>query len=525
MRRRIASGCLVAATILITTASVTLPAASADAMVRADSLASGEQTIAPPPQRIQVFLNESEWEQMQAEGRQREAATQAGQPIALPPPVQQPNRPARTAPTEAALTPIEAEQTARQKASAPEAIDASTGSVAVTQDIGVLAAAPPVDIVPPQPQLDQCFSGGADDVFGRILNRFAYCQEQTLIAEYIIRINNFPDYKLGETEFRYETFAQGDELDRRIRVFARVQPDSVQYRWRTAFYNLFVAPNVPLTIIAECAENFLTCQATRGPVTLPFVTWNGNDDWFYWDVLSPTSAGTGRDFIAYARWYLDFETRFGRASADFETDLRQIRCDSATYFNRGLASYPYACIFNEAIPHLNYSTEDSEVRAVALHIEQAQTNPNSTYPLLVPPGFPPPPEGKRIPGRYVPGDPNADGLHRIRESVDPEYFANSQHKEAACYRRGDPALVAQYMDLWLPEPPDTYSEECDEYPFATTLEGAAHPDWDFSVRAVPDFQNSTAGGRLGTYLTDDRILSWDPTLPLEANDRFYVQIT
>jgi hypothetical protein len=55
--------------------------------------------------------------------------------------------------------------------------------------------------------------------------------------------------------------------------------------------------------------------------------------------------------------------------------------------------------------------------------------------------------------------------------------------------------------------------------------GAAHPDWDFSVRAVPEWQNGTAGSDLGAYVTNDRILSWDPTLPLAANDRYYVQIT
>jgi hypothetical protein len=204
-----------------------------------------EQPAGPAPQRIQVYLNESEWEQLEAEGRQREAAAQAGRPIEPVPPSQQSARPARTAPTEAALTPVDAEREARRVASTTEAIDASAGSAATVRDVGVLAAAPPINTVPPEPQFTQCFSGGADDVFGRILNRFAYCQEQTLITEYIVRINNFPDVKLGETEFRYETFGQGDELDRRIRIFTRVQTDSVQYRWRTSFWNLFVAPYVP----------------------------------------------------------------------------------------------------------------------------------------------------------------------------------------------------------------------------------------------------------------------------------------
>lgn len=507
---RPAFGCLAAA-VLIATASTALPASAAE-----------QARSAPAPHRIQVFLTEGEWEQMLADGRRQEAEAQAGRPDTAAPRVQQQARTDRAAPTRRASTPVAAEQAARRVAATPEAIDVSATT---TRDPGVLAAAPPLGTVPPEPQLGECFSGGANDAFGRILNRFAYCQEQSLIAEYIVRIDNFPDFKLGETEFRYETFAQGDELDRRIRVFARVQADSVQYRWRTSFYNLFVAPNVPLTVVAECAESFLTCQATRAPVTLPFVAWNGNDDfWPYWDVLSPSSAGTGRDLIAHAHWYLEFETRFGRASADFDTDPRQIRCDSATYFNRGQVNYPYACVFNEAIPHLNYSkAPGSSVQEVAEHIEKAQTRPNDTFPLLVPPGFPPPPEGKRIPGRYVPGDPDAPGLHRIREEADPaQYLANFQHKEAACYRRGP--LVDEYEDLWLTNPP-LPTEQCDEYPFATTLEGAGNPEWDFSVEAVLQSHNSTAGQQLGAFLTDDRILSYDATIPLAANDRFYVHIT
>jgi hypothetical protein len=67
-------------------------------------------------------------------------------------------------------------------------------------------------------------------------------------------------------------------------------------------------------------------------------------------------------------------------------------------------------------------------------------------------------------------------------------------------------------------------EECDEYPFRTTLEGAANPDWDFSVRAVNGKQNGSAGQTLMIYMRNHRILAWDATLPAEYNDRFYVQI-
>jgi hypothetical protein len=113
-------------------------------------------------------------------------------------------------------------------------------------------------------------------------------------------------------------------------------------------------------------------------------------------------------------------------------------------------------------------------------------------------------------------------LHRITKE-DPEYKDNGDHKDGACYGTGPYSDL--YLGLGLPEPPQSGVEECDEYPFASTLEGAANPVWDFSVRAVLDFQNSTAGGRLGQYYFGDRVLRYDFGLSDQLNDRFYVNIT
>jgi hypothetical protein len=261
---------------------------------------------------------------------------------------------------------------------------------------------------------------------------------------------------------------------------------------------------------------------------MPFTTWDHNTDWFYWDVYNFEESGIGRDKISYNRWYLKFEglgPGFGLSDPG-NSAARQIRCDSATYFNRGVATYPKACIFNEVIPHLTYEL-GSEFQSVAFHIYEAQEFPNQTYPLLVPLGVPPP-RDKRIPGKFFNGDPTKPGLHRIREGVDPEYQANGDHKNGACYNTGPVADL--YIDLGLPSSPDgapdPTTEDCDEYPFASTLEGAAHPFWDFSVKAVPIGDNRRAGARLGAYYVDDRMLSWDPSLPDgdNTNDRFYVQI-
>ncbi|NUL01932.1 hypothetical protein HRW07_01420 [Streptomyces lunaelactis] len=55
--------------------------------------------------------------------------------------------------------------------------------------------------------------------------------------------------------------------------------------------------------------------------------------------------------------------------------------------------------------------------------------------------------------------------------------------------------------------------DCDEYPFATTYEGAAQADYDphaeklnFSVLPVDSMQNQDAGRLLGQFSTQNRII-------------------
>ncbi|MDT9688862.1 choice-of-anchor P family protein [Streptomyces sp. P9(2023)] len=188
-----------------------------------------------------------------------------------------------------------------------------------------------------------------------------------------------------------------------------------------------------------------------------------------------------------------------------------------------MGNEPKACVFLEAIPRLTYNL-DSKARAVAEHIQQAQNHPNDTYPLLVPTGTPPP-RDKRIPGKYIAGDPYAPGLHRITPELHPESKDNENHKDGACYLKGP--YQDMYWDTGLPTPPLPPDEQCDEYPFRSTLEGAANDYWDFSGKAVPRRDNASAGGELLWYYLNDRILAYDFELPSprDINDRFYVEIT
>ncbi|MFJ4100828.1 NucA/NucB deoxyribonuclease domain-containing protein [Amycolatopsis japonica] len=75
-------------------------------------------------------------------------------------------------------------------------------------------------------------------------------------------------------------------------------------------------------------------------------------------------------------------------------------------------------------------------------------------------------------------------------------------------------MVRQACNQLRPIPSD---EQCDEYPFAATMEGAASPDWDFSAKAVNGRENTRAGGYLRWYVFWDRMLYRDM-------DSYYVNI-
>ncbi|MEU1475806.1 NucA/NucB deoxyribonuclease domain-containing protein [Streptomyces sp. NPDC005760] len=386
-----------------------------------------------------------------------------------------------------------------------------------------LAAPAPIGDQPDPTLLAECLAkDDADSDFGRVHNRFTYCNEREGVVDFYWVVNGRRIWR-GTNTFTYQIFAQGDNTSRRIRIFSRVVEDSVRYNWLLRWDQLFTGRDVRLNLMANCPDDFTLCHAAPSSVSLPFVVWDNNDDWYNWDVYGHDSAGVGRDLITLNRFRMEFWGEGAGATVQRGwSSSRWMRCDSGSYFSQGTTVYPEACVFNEVTPRLNYALA-SDYRSVAQHIYDAQYFPNSTYPLLVPPGVPQP-RDKVIPGRYDPGNAAAPGLHRITETLHPgEYKANGDHKDGACYKTGPEAAL--YADTGLPTRPDTPAEQCDEYPFASTLEGAANPDWDFSVKAVPQRDNSIAGGLLGSYYNDDRILAWDPTLPdTLANDRFYVHI-
>ncbi|MEU9005375.1 NucA/NucB deoxyribonuclease domain-containing protein [Streptomyces sp. NPDC048551] len=130
------------------------------------------------------------------------------------------------------------------------------------------------------------------------------------------------------------------------------------------------------------------------------------------------------------------------------------------------------------------SLKDPAVDQSARHILDAQQLPERTFPSWA---------GKTVPGSTEP-------LHRL---IDKDKQEKNREK-----------AIATCNDVWGDYKGTTL--QCDEYPFASTKEGAAAPGNRFSARLIDGTDNETGGRKLNEMFTLNRILD---------GDAFYVKIT
>lgn len=180
-----------------------------------------------------------------------------------------------------------------------------------------------------------------------------------------------------------------------------------------------------------------------------------------------------------------------------EGEEGKLRFDSAWFNKYG----KLGSVFSDTTPALQYDRSDKSsgtytgVTAVADHIGDARANPDGTLP---------PKDGKNLPGAE-PVDP----LHRVVPAAgatqQDRYNANRNVVKAYC-RSGD-----------VPGGPGQ-GNDCDEYPFASSYEGAARYKYegvgdeykdDYTVRFISPTENQEAGRRLRAWYDNDRILDWD----------------
>ncbi|MFD9280268.1 hypothetical protein ACFWD7_23690 [Streptomyces mirabilis] len=128
--------------------------------------------------------------------------------------------------------------------------------------------------------------------------------------------------------------------------------------------------------------------------------------------------------------------------------------------------------------------QGAEERAEAQHIHQAFLVPQDTKPYM---------SAKKVPGQTA-----ADPLHR---TVSARRIDDNRK-----------AAVKQCRRYWGPNY-TSGGKECDEYPFASTYEGAAEHDYDpeaqkfnFSAKPIPGDDNGAGGSLLKSFYAKNRMI-------------------
>jgi hypothetical protein len=349
---------------------------------------------------------------------------------------------------------------------------------------------------------------------GHIRNRIMWCARYKAF-DYDVENNG---RQIGFVHMEVTVIGYGrDDGQRNLVLF--LKPDSVVFGGSYTPASLF-------GFDVECTHSTPGCGTVGGRRWLPVSTWAlyaATNQWVSWQVTSDESVSTLQDRALYHVFNFELVAKDGAtgdANDGNPTQPRRleyfVRCDTADYF----LARPKACIFHDVVPHLQYRIrmpdgKDSDHREVAEHIKQAFDDPNGTRPRF---------EGraKNIPGNYR-KFPAEDYLERVPydDTVGSIHYENGLEKDRACHRR------APYRDNGLPEPPRD-GQQCDEYPFASTMQGASARrrglDWDFSVKAVDRTHNNAAGQDLRAFYRDDRILYSVNQPRGEWMDLFYVEI-
>ncbi|MFF0175301.1 PKD domain-containing protein [Micromonospora profundi] len=344
---------------------------------------------------------------------------------------------------------------------------------------------------------------GVGSVEGRTHNRFLWCQS-IFVGSRVYSIDR--KVYVGQAVFAMNAVAYGrDDGNRTVEVFFRSVPGSLRYlegdRGELA--------NAIMMVFADCKQWLTGCSAGGPSAAKRFADWNVDGSWHSWTIASSEFQGVGPDKVNRHDWALTIDAYApGTPDAGGEAlPSHRIRCDTAQV---GFSTRPKACIMDDVIPHLQYSLQSANYAQVSAHVHCAMTPGCQTWPG--------PRSDRVIPGRYT-GSRDDPGLHRITEDfpVDASdnrtfYSKNSSAKNAAC------ATLPAYIL-------DRTTQQCDEFPFASTIEGAGKGDGNFSVLGVTSRHNSCAGNALARYYRQDRILVWQPGLPNEALDTYYVEIT
>lgn len=311
------------------------------------------------------------------------------------------------------------------------------------------------------------------DETGWFRDRFSQCTRRTWII--VVFLNGVP---VGDVTSKITMLGYGSNGSREIRYVVYV--DDIK---KTAAPNLILETLQIQVNFAGCSSPQVDCPLLTGR-DAPVAAWRLQDDWSV-SFTSPDVAGGGEQRVPqtlYLRLWAHSPQPDFVFDPPFDSSTSRSRYDSATYVgaSRGAVFTDYQMVFPV---NLNDPTQDESAR----HILDAQEHPERTFPSWV---------GKSVPGKTEP-------LTRL-------YTPDGQLKESNRTKS-----IAMCKNVWGEY--DGSVQQCDEYPFASTYQGAmtgAPKPSDlqrYSVRVIDGNDNVHVGRDLleNNFYKTNRVLDKD----------------
>lgn len=250
----------------------------------------------------------------------------------------------------------------------------------------------------------------------------------------------------------------------------------------------YTNPDTILSADIQCVPNSGCVQTGAHGVGRTVADWqNSQSDMFStWTIPN----GSGTDLKGYGSVQIRAAATDGTVLAESYSPGNQLRCDSASYIARA-----QGCIIIGVVDELKFATDDPTLDESAWNIWRGWTDPDHTLPVVA---------NKRVPGRgpewqlYAGAPVTPSPLHRIFYDTTTRTANNNKAKNDCKYFWGTNYATSA-----------GYARDCDEFPFASTREGAANANGNYVVKVITASDNQNAGRALKGFYDLHRILDGD----------------
>ena len=272
----------------------------------------------------------------------------------------------------------------------------------------------------------------------------------------------------------------------------------IRYQGDLTYFN-------PMTLRAGLTASS-DCQVKAGPQdngtsgkNALFTAWDTNPE-AEWTINAPKSAGTGKNLISSCMIVptlrysspMTNTTPGGDVTRGISIQYPVARCDTSELIER----YTGGCVFVDVSPVLIFDAiKNAGIKESTKHVWDAYYHPEWTYPLLA---------GKKVPGRA----PNGL-LHRTIEGAVPG-LEDPDEAPGGTIQANRAHSISKCREKWPTVRPKPDNLDCDEFPFASTVEGSLSANGNFSARYINYSDNRSSGTQLGSFYQRMRRLGQDP---------------